>query len=281
LFERGSTSRRALDQQISATNQNRLVVANRRIAVETWPSREAALLARLQAAEAEVARAAETVAKTTVTASWDAVVLDADVEAGRAVLPGSQIALIATVHEAEARLPILLEDAMRVLGEETLSRRAPAEGSEPSGAFSADLGSMDRPFPGTLIRLEGRVDPATRQLTAVLQLNDTGSSQLATYDGLFGSITITGRQESGYIVPRRAVHDGGKVWLIDADNTLRSRQPALEALDGDHWFSPLDGGLKDGDRLVLTEPDRFTDGLPTVPVDMAAKAEDENEAASP
>ena len=213
------------------------------------PQRKAAE-ATLASARAALERARLNVARTTVAAPFDALVLEESVETGQVVSPQSRLATL--VGTARYWVEVAVPTPQLALID------LPTGGSQGSAArVTLQAGARTSTWRGHVVRLLGEVDPAGRMARLVVEVprpHETGAEgapRLPLLLNAFVDVEIEGRSLDGvYEVPRIAIHEGDRVWLADAEDRLALR--TLEVA----WRTPASvvahGGLEPGDRIVTS-----------------------------
>ena len=113
---------------------------------------------------------------------------------------------------------------------------------------------------GTIVRTEGEIDPKSRMVHAIAQVDDPygrGKGPGEHPDrpplavGMFVSATIHGKLFPGVIeVPRDALRGANKVLVVDSGSRLHIRE--VEVLRAGHETAVLRSGLEDGERICLS-----------------------------
>ena len=224
--------------------------------------------ADLESAEAAVAVARRNLSKTTVRAPYDGRVQAKLVDVGQTVNARmSQLARIFTVDVAEVRLPISAKEAGYINLPESYSDGSVDLGDTPV-QLSAEIGDRTWTWDATLDRVEGVIDPATRQMYVVAVVEDPyrQSDDLRRPPlkvGQFVNTRITGKDlGKGFIIPRSALKPGDVVWIIDEDNRLQITPISVAQAGVNEVF--VSAGLKDGDRLCITQIGIVVDGMEVV-----------------
>jgi len=232
------------------------------VAVQDWqalkegePSAVARREPQLAAARADVTaataardQAQRNLDRCRLTAPFDARVLSADVALGQVLAAGAPFAQLQPSSEAEIVLPLALDDLPH-LGLDLAVREA-----DLPVTLEADLGGVPLRRDARLVRSSPALDPASRMLRAVAVIDDPfglASGAPPISPGLFVRATIRGRRAAGlYSVPRSAVLDGDRVLLADPQDRLMIRP--VQVLQWTESEALVEGGLEDGDRLILT-----------------------------
>jgi multidrug efflux system membrane fusion protein len=229
--------------------------------------------ADVAAAKAQVRKAERDVERTELRAPYAGQVLRQAVDLGQVVNAGADLGEIFAIDVVEVRLPIP-EREMPYLKMPHLHRGQ--ERGEPGAEVRllAREGGKPVPWQGVLVRVEGAVDPGTRQTIAVAEVRDPfgkredGHAPLKV--GQFVEAEILGVPLEGVLVlPRMAVRAGNEIILITEDNRLR--RVTVDPLAGDEKHVVVSAstpkGPHDGDVLCVTPIPFPADGarvLPTI-----------------
>ena len=160
--------------------------------------------AALREANARLAKAKRDLARTKITAPYDGRVRSEQVDVGQFVNRGAPIAKLYATDVAEVRLP-LPDDELAYLNL-PLSGIMPPE-QAPSVQLTAQFAGKVHTWEGKIVRTEGEIDPQTRMINVIAQVESPyetqpGKPPLAV--GLFVEATIQGATiDNVYVVPRR------------------------------------------------------------------------------
>ena len=135
--------------------------------------------------------------------------------------------------------------------------------------------SLDRSFPGKVIRFADKIATATRTMDTEV---DVPNPSLVLIPGMFAEVNLTLDHRPGVLaVPVAAVDAGsgastGQVLVVTQDNHVASRSVQLGLQTGDDV--EIRSGLREGDLVVTSSRTSLHDGQEVLPklVDMAAKA---------
>ena len=229
--------------------------------------------ANVASAEAAVRLAKQNLDRTEVRAPYDGRIRMKQVDLGQTVAAGaSQLAGIYSVDLAEVRLPLTAEQTAFV---ELPNRYRGETGSMANpGArvmLSANYGGALHTWEGQLDRTEGAIDSRNRMTYAVAQIEDPYRRSAEQPErpplkvGMFVEALIEGRSlDLAYAIPRSALRDGNRVYLIDGENRLRSVELTIAKMDSNEAI--VTRGLSDGDRICMTPLTFFVEGMEVLPV---------------
>lgn len=230
------------------------------------PQREAAEVA-LESAKASLDRAKFDRGRTRVVAPFNATVTRESVEVGAYMAPGSQVATLIGTDAFRVRVSLPVEDL-------ALIEVPGLHGQEGSKArVIQELGSRTIEREGTVVRLVGELDADSRTaqlLVQVLNPLDPPAGELPLLPGAFVRVEIDGKQaEDVSPVPRTALSEGNRVWVVAEDDTIAPRELTIAWSDGETVFASA--GVQDGERLMVTDLPTLVKGM-TVRVSEAEPA---------
>ncbi len=218
--------------------------------------------ARLAAARAMLDQARLNLERTAVRAPFAGRVRSERVDAGQYVVAGVPVATVYAVDVAEVRLP-LPDDQLAYL-ELPLDNRSEASPG-PEVRFKASFAGRTHTWSGRVVRTEGELDPSSRMVHAVAQverpydrIDVPGRPPFAV--GMFVDAEILGRTAEGVtVVPRVAMRGRSRVLVVDEEDRLRFRE--IEVLRFDRENVIVSSGLRDGDRVCVSRLDVAVDGM--------------------
>jgi RND family efflux transporter MFP subunit len=219
--------------------------------------------ASFREARARLERAERDLARTELTAPYRGRVRSEQVDIGQFVTRGASIAKLYAVDYAEIRLPVPDRD-LAYLDVPLIPRiRADAEAPAIPGArvaISAEFAGRLHHWEGTLVRTEAELDPRSRMVHLVARVADPygleagqeGELTAPLAVGLFVQAVIEGQAiDQAFIIPRHALREGNRVWVVDAENQIHFRD--VEVLRTERENVILGSGLVKGER-VCTSP---------------------------
>lgn len=209
--------------------------------------------ASLREAQATVVRFGRDLERTRLVAPYDGRVRSERVDLGQFIARGESIAKLYATDFAEVRLPV--HDRDLAFLPVSLAKSGDVAGGElPKVILRAEFGGAMQSWEARIVRTEGELDPRTRMVNLVARMESPyeppdGARPLVV--GLFVDAEILGREyENIVLVPQAALHEGGLVHIVDADNRLRMRAvEVLRVLDG---MAYLKAGVRPGERISLS-----------------------------
>lgn len=285
LRRTGAISQTALDEARRALLQGEQQVQSLRSTLNLIPSQRQAVETRVETARLNIDR-------TTVRAPFDIRVRQVDVEHGQYAQRGQTLATADGIEAAEvaaqvplARLFPLLPQAGGALGETGVVQAAARLPALLALAAEVRLQAGQRTvtWEAEVARLAETVDPKTRTVGVIVRVDDpygqaTPGERPALVRGMFVEVAFAGRaREDHLVIPRSALHEGRRVYVVGADGRLEIR-PVQVAWEQDD-IAVLDGGLEVGARIVVTDLIPAVEGMALDPQPDPAALDDLTEAA--
>ena len=218
--------------------------------------------AALAASRAMLERAKRDLSRTQVTAPFSGRVRTKSVDVGQYVQPGVAVATLYATDVAEVRLP--LPDGELQFLQLPVSGRT-GEEARPQVRLSATFAGERRRWEGTIVRTEGEIDPRTRMVMTVAQVvdpygQDNPSSSVPLAIGMFVEADIRGVVlEDVIVLPRTALRDDGKLYVLDGDDRLRFVDVQVVRAERDSVVTRAD--IAPGTRVVVSPLEIVTDGM--------------------
>lgn len=163
-----------------------------------------------------VKQAHKDVERTTIRSPYRALVRARHVSLGSYAEPGSVIAELASIDEAEIRLPVPPREAAIM---------EPLDLSVPDWDWTVVLSHDEQgPWTGQLVRIEGWLEEATRNVMLVAEIKEPYAARAGPLRlGTFVEAQVQGRPRDWlYQVPETALQDRRRLWVVDEDDRLQS-----------------------------------------------------------
>ncbi len=206
--------------------------------------------AELRSARAELEQAELNLARTRITAPFNAVVRTKKTEIGSQVSSGEQLAELTGTDEYQILVSVPVDRLRRI----TVPRKTGDPGS--LAVVKYHDGTYQRE--GTVIRLLSDLDAEARMARVLISVKDPLGLENPQADepplllGEYVRVEIRGEKLSGVVrIPRTALRDDDKIWIAGEDGTLIIRQVRTVWRDNNSVF--LKEGLKTGEQLVTSD----------------------------
>lgn len=219
--------------------------------------------ANLGAAKANLRQAELNLKRTELRAPFNGRIRQEQVGLGQYLRAGSSIATFAGTDRAEIHVPLTMEK---------LQWLSIPRNRQQSGAQAAIyLPEEDQSYwHGELTRSLGEIDPNSRMATVVVTVQnpyqlDNSAQHPVLPNGQFVEIEFTGKKLGEVIsIPRKALHSGNQVWVVDNNNRLKLR--TVEILRREKEQILLKNGVTAGEKLILTNISGAAEGVLLRPV---------------
>ena len=225
-------------------------------------------LKRLQIAQAvhqdaisKTAAAKRDLSRTSVVAPYQGRVRSENIDLGQYVSRGVALANLYATDFAEVRLP--LQDEELAYLDVSLANESNGAKGRAQVNLTANFAGQPQRWLGEIVRSEGEIDAVSRMIHLVARVKApyeprAGQAPLAV--GLFVEAEILGRTlENVVVLPRTAIRNEDRVFLIGQDQRLELRQVKVVRRLGDQVI--VGAGLVDGDRICLTVMDDAVPGM--------------------
>ena len=228
----------------------------------------------LAAAQSSLKQAELNLQRTYLIAPFNAVVLDESIDVGQVVGPTTVAATLVGTDEVWVKVSVPVDQLPAVV-----LPRDDEESDEPTGSparIEQRLGGRSSIVRnGSVARLMGQLDPQTRTaqlLVAVPNPMEAAEGELPLLPGAYVDVAIDGKlMRDVFRVPRNALENGERVWVVDSENALRSRTVTIGWREADDVI--VTSGLEDGSRLVVSPLALPIEGMPVDPVKRVAGEE--------
>ncbi len=209
--------------------------------------------------EASLAQARLDLERCNITAPFPGRVLQRQVDLGQVVQANTVLGEIYAIDYVEIRLPMTNGDLeFMYLPEQHPDRTAEAL---PRVRIHSTLGG-EAHWDGYIVRTEGAIDEASRQLHVVARINDPyGAAHPQPLKiGQYVTAVLEGRlQEDAILIPEQSIYQGSYVYVVE-DRTVQRREVVIARLaDGQALIRE---GLVAGDRLVVSTLGQVVSGTP-------------------
>ena len=223
--------------------------------------------AMLRSAKADLDKARLDLARTEIKLPFHGRVMKREVGIGQYVSAGARMGRVFAVDVVEVRLP--LTDSQLVELNLPLGFTAVHGLDAPLVNFSAMLGSREYQWQGNIVRIDASIDQETRLIYATAEVQDpyglAASRGMPMAVGMFVNAEIAGvSSQYAYVMPRLALRNKDKVYVINSDNELEIR--TVEVLSTSEDRVLVTSGVDTGDRVVTSPVPNAVDGMAVEPI---------------
>ncbi|GFD91917.1 RND superfamily efflux pump MFP component [Alteromonas sp. KUL156] len=202
--------------------------------------------ANVKASEAKLERAKRNLERTKITAPYNGIVVERNIDLGQFVAAGTMLGTVYSTDTAEVRLPIPDSDLMFVDIAGQSSDSAPV-------FLSASVGGTKRTWQGKLVRSEGILDTNSRVVYAIVEVQDPynlkSSHGAPLRFGQFVEAEITSRQNEALIVlPRSILRLDNTVLTVNDNREIDIKSVEVARTTAKEVF--IRSGLEAGDLVV-------------------------------
>jgi len=218
--------------------------------------------ARVKSAESGLSKAKLALERTNIKALFAGRVIRKFVDVGQVVNANTQLAEIYATDVVEIRLPLRNRDLSYIRLPESYRFSDGDTDTETSVVIHSDLIGIEE-WEARLVRTEGAIDEAARQLHVIAQIDDPfGSANEAKAPLKIGQYVTAGiegkRLTSVLVIPNTTIYQGSYVYTVE-EGFLR-RKDIVIAWQNDN-DAVIASGLEHGDQLVTTPLGQVTSGL--------------------
>lgn len=209
-------------------------------------------LAKLDAAESSLEAALLAKKRTFVTSPFNALVLEQNVSKGQLVTRQNPVATIVDTDEfwIQASVPL---DKLRWI---SFPLNAANPGAQ-ANVYQNIGGGYKSLRKAEVYKLHGELDPKGRMAKVLLRLPDPlclkgcEMNSMKLLLGSFVNVLIdAGRIDNAFAIPRSAIRDNSKVWILTKDNNLEIRDVEIAWLRKDDVL--VIKGVSPGERIITS-----------------------------
>lgn len=204
-----------------------------------------ALQAGVSAAQAQLSQAQSRMLETSLKAPIAGIVTDRSADIGSLASPGTPLIVVQSIDWLIVRVSLPLD----VLGKVRVGQTAKVSVDALKGES----------FQGAITNVNGAADPESRQITALIRLENPGRK---LRPGMFSHVIIvTGKVDAAVTVPREAIRttqQGSTIAVVDKDMKASVR-PVKLGVQSDSMAEVLEG-VKAGEKVVVLSYDNIREG---------------------
>ena len=225
------------------------------------PQLEAAK-ARVKSAESALSKAKLDLERTNIVAPFAGRVIRKLVDVGQVVSSNTQLAEIYATDVVEIRLPLRNRDLGFIDLPESYRFEQADDSSATEVIIRSDLIGNEE-WPARLIRTEGAIDEAARQLHVIAQIDDpfgpAAAGKAPLKIGQYVTAEIRGKQlPNVLVIPNNTIYQGSYVYTVE-EGILQRKDITIAWQNDDD--AVIESGLEAGEQLVTTPLGQVTSGL--------------------
>ncbi len=208
----------------------------------------------LQKAAAMVTKARNAIAqaqldleRTTLTAPFNCMIVSESVDIGQLVDSGNDIANLVGSDTFWIQASVQLSDLERI-----------QVSQNPHAEIRLDTGSNRKPWKGKVIRLLSDLERNSRMARILIEVEDPlglkkpENDQIPLLLGSYVRVDIeAGNLENVLKIPRAALREGNRIWLVKPDNRIRIADPEILWRQEETIF--ISNILQQGERLIVSD----------------------------
>lgn len=213
---------------------------------------QAEALAAVRAAEAALAVVLHDLERLELRAPFDAAVQSVEVGLGQLVQRGNRLGELTSTDVLEVVVPLRDRDLAHLPF--TVGQGLAPEEAVPC-ELTADFAGQRVPFEARLTRIEGSLDPRSRLVRVVLEVQDpyglAAPRPVPLFSGSHVEASIQGRAiDNALLLPRSALGPGDVVWVAEDEGRLARREVTVAWRTRESVV--VTGGLAEGERVVVS-----------------------------
>lgn len=202
---------------------------------------------QLQEAQANYEAAVANYKDTEVKAAFDGVITSRMVSPGSYITAGSELGEVVSRDRVEISVPLA--------SNEWALLPTPSEMASANWAVTVRDVETGEQWQGRVLRAQSQLDAATRQRSLIVAVDKPFDQAPALLPGTFMEAQVPGRTLEGlWALPSSSLTQRGKIWYIDAEDTLRNfdTSPVFAKANTIYIRPPQD--LSRGPQKVLISP---------------------------
>jgi RND family efflux transporter MFP subunit len=189
------------------------------------------------------------------------------VDVGQFVERGGPIGTLYAIDHVEVHLPVP-DGELVYLDWPSPTAASPtgsiAPGTGPEVTLRATFGGASRSWQGRVVRTDGTIDPRTRMVNVIAQVEDPygldGGNPVPLTVGLFVQAEILGRTAQDVVaLPRAALHTEQSVLVVTETGQLEERPVNVLRVTGDELL--VQSGLSRGEQICISDVPLFVEGM--------------------
>lgn len=245
------TSQASLDNQKEALNKQQLSLNSRQLNITDHPARLAQLEARLSRSRAQAEQAEIDLARASVTAPFDGIILKTMVSPGERVRPGEALVEMYATDRIELRAQ--LPQKFIGLVKDSLTQQHP---------FQATVKSESGTHVATLDRISGSIADGNHGVDALFRLESEAAATLTIGDTLEMTLELPAIEDV-FSVPVSAIYGTDRIYRVEDKRLAAVKVEKLGSryIDGRQFVLVRSDDIRQGDEIITTQLPMAVSGL--------------------
>ncbi len=264
LAEQGHVSQLQLDAEERELLRQEQNLQNLRTEANLLPSQLRAAEARVAEARAQLDKAQEDINRTVFVMPFAGRIAQMDAELEQFVPLGRTMVVAESIRDVELLLEVPYEQLVTrfpsVMADQAVMA-GPGEALAATLRYRTQGGELV--WGGRVSRIDPGLNASSRSAQVYVRV-DLAEMDAAPATNLYVEVEIAGPALDDHVVIPRLAWHAGTVLVADADDRLRRREVTRAFVDGDRIV--LRDGLREGERLILTDVIFPAEGMPVSPV---------------
>ncbi|MCG8512283.1 MAG: hypothetical protein MI741_23945 [Rhodospirillales bacterium] len=276
LLARGNASQATVDEEERAVLARRQSIQSLENTLNLIPAQRDELRADRARYQAQLATAERDLEQTIIAAPFDLRISEVRIEEAQFAQQGAILIEADGIDVAEisAQVPvekvaILIEPGKAMPFDDGSFMDVVREVIDIEAIVRLGGSDMSAEWPARFARMSDTVDPQTRAIGVIVAVDDPYGSAIPGLrppltKNMYVEVELRGTPRSGRIVvPRHALH-AGRVYVVTEENRLEIRDVEIELSQTN--FAVVGRGLKDGERIIVSDPIPAIEGMLLTPV---------------
>jgi RND family efflux transporter MFP subunit len=217
--------------------------------------------AALESARAQLETAKLRLERTSLSLPFDALIISEKVDLGQYMVAGQPVAVAYGIDTVEIEIPLEDEElAWFDAFENSVSLNG--NKAKTPAVVKADFAGAEHTWKGHVTRTTGQVDKMSRMISVVVEVPkpfDRSNGRPPLLPGIFAEVLIEGKiLKNAIAVPRDAIHDSNKVWVVKGDSLSIQ---FLDIVRADKDFAYAKAGVDQNATIVTSSLDTVMEGM--------------------
>jgi RND family efflux transporter MFP subunit len=245
------TSQASFDTQKEALNKQKLALNSRQLNITDHPARLAQLEARLSRSHALAQQAEIDLARATVTAPFDGIILKTMVSPGERVRPGESLLEMYATDRVELRAQ--LPQKFISIVKDSITHQYP---------FKATVKTDNGIHVVTLDRISGSIADGGHGVDALFKIDSDTADSLTIGDTLEMTLELPAIEDV-FSVPVSSIYGTDRIYRVENERlvTVKVEKLGSQYRDGRQFVLVRNGVLKPGDEIITTQLPLAVNGL--------------------